>query len=58
MAARSRPFRWLPWLIAAVVAAVVLGVALGVGLGVGLSNDDDSDKNNLATPPDLSLIHI
>ena len=52
MAARSRPFRWLPWLIAAVVAAVVLGVALGVGLGVGLSNDDDSDKNNLATPPD------
>ena len=52
VAARSRPFRWLPWLIAAVVAAVVLGVALGVGLGVGLSNDDDSDKNNLATPPD------
>ena len=52
VAARSRPFRWLPWLIAAVVAAVVLGIALGVGLGVGLSNNNGSDKNNLATPPD------
>lgn len=51
VASRWRPFRWLPWLIAAVVAVVVLGVALGVGLGVGLSNDDGSDKNNIATPP-------